>query len=381
MLAGSVGMVRRAAPRRFVAAVVIQLTGAVAVALQLLVVRGLLAELLDADATFREVAPELVALVVLSGISSATSLLANANYQVLTQLVGLHTAEAVIATATRVDLVAYESPTFHDRLQRAQVSAGTRPTQLTNGVIGLLGSALSIVGVGVALLVIQPLFCALVLVAYVPAWLASHRAGALSYRFSLTQTERERRRWYLFGVLTKKQEAQEVRAFDLVDVLTRRHRELFTEQIADLGDMVGRRLRLSLAGQAATALLSGAAVALLVWFVTSGRLSIAGGGTAAGGVLLLTSRLRGLAGSLGGLYEGALFLDDYSSFVDAASKLDAARPERQLPTGFEVLEARSVSFTYPSRTEPALVDASLVLRRGEVVALVGENGSGKTTFA
>ena len=40
-----------------------------------------------------------------------------------------------------------------------------------------------------------------------------------------------------------------------------------------------------------------------------------------------------------------------------------------------------VSFTYPTATEPAIRDVSLSIRTDEVVALVGEDGSGKTTLA
>jgi ATP-binding cassette subfamily B protein len=98
-------------------------------------------------------------------------------------------------------------------------------------------------------------------------------------------------------------------------------------------------------------------------------------------MVILGGRLRGLAASGGGLYESALYMEDYVSFVAAAPRIEASRPELAAQREPEVLEADSVSFTYPSRDEPSLRDASLVLRRGEVVALVGENGSGKTTFA
>src|SRR5438270_684412 len=80
-------------------------------------------------------------------------------------------------------------------------------------LIGAAGASLSIGAIAIALLLLQPLFCLLILLAYVPAWVATNRAGELGYRHSLEQTERERRRQYLFEVLTTKQPAQEVRAF------------------------------------------------------------------------------------------------------------------------------------------------------------------------
>jgi subfamily B ATP-binding cassette protein MsbA len=40
----------------------------------------------------------------------------------------------------------------------------------------------------------------------------------------------------------------------------------------------------------------------------------------------------------------------------------------------------SVGFTFPTRTEPALVDINLHIRPGETIALVGGSGGGKTTL-
>ena len=39
-----------------------------------------------------------------------------------------------------------------------------------------------------------------------------------------------------------------------------------------------------------------------------------------------------------------------------------------------------VSYTYPRRLEPPLLDVSLLIQPGEFVLLVGESGSGKSTL-
>ncbi|MGD8351630.1 MAG: ABC transporter transmembrane domain-containing protein, partial [Nitrospirota bacterium] len=44
------------------------------------------------------------------------------------------------------------------------------------------------------------------------------------------------------------------------------------------------------------------------------------------------------------------------------------------------IEYRNVSFKYPGRLEDALNDISLVVKKGEMVAIVGRSGSGKTTM-
>ncbi len=51
-----------------------------------------------------------------------------------------------------------------------------------------------------------------------------------------------------------------------------------------------------------------------------------------------------------------------------------------LPPLADRIEFENVTFTYPEATTPALVDLNLIVRRGEVVAIVGANGSGKTTL-
>ena len=382
LVAVSFRIVWRAAKRELIECIALQVLTAAALAGQLLLVRSLLAHLVGSHtAQFGSIVPQLAGITLLTVFTGTAGTVLGLRSRMLSQLVALHATDAIVRTAIAVDLVTYEAPGFHDRLQRAQLAAMSRPAMMVQELINTAGAVLSIGGIAVALLIIQPLFCVLALIAYVPIWFATNRAGRLGYKQSVEQTERLRRQQYLFETLTTKPPAQEIRAFGVGAYLADRQHTIYSELLDELRAVLTRRMRLALAGQLATALLSAGVVAVLVWFVTSGRMTLAQAGSAAGAIVLLSGRLHGLANGSAGLYENSLYLEDYVSFVAAATRIEARRRTDPVVGEPEVLTAEDVSFTYPSRRRPSLVGASLELRRGEVVALVGENGSGKTTFA
>jgi ATP-binding cassette subfamily B protein len=374
-------LVWSSAKRELLEVVAIQALMAVGVAAQLLVVRSLLSHIVGKSPSFSAIIPQLVALALVSLVVGAAGAVLGLRIRLLSQLVARQAIDGVIRTAISVDLITYDAPGFHDRLQRAQLSAATRPAAIVQELITGAGSLLSVAGIAFALVLIQPLFCLLVLVAYVPVWFTTNRAGRMGYRQTVAQTEQERKRQYLFQTLTSKPPAQEIRAFGVGSFLADRQDGIYETLLDSLRKVLRRRIRMALVGQAMTGLLSALALGALVWFVTTGRMSLSAAGSAAGAMVLLSGRLHGIASSSAGLYENSLYLEDYVNFVGAAPRIAAGRPTAPVHGPPQALAADGVTFTYPSRSRPSLTRASLTLRRGEVVALVGENGSGKTTFA
>jgi ATP-binding cassette, subfamily B, bacterial len=386
LLRQAFALVWQAAPRELVIAGGFQVLAGVSLAAQLLVMRRVLDQAVVADGVpdLRSLAPELVLFGVLLVVVAVAGVAQREQQRTLGEYVQKYTTGRVLEVSAHVDLIEYDRPSFHDRLQRARVNASVRPLQIANGVIGLLSSGATVLAVGAALLFIEPLIVAVIVVGGIPSIFLNRLSTRILHAFAVRQTPGDRRRGYLYQILTRKEEAQEVRAFDSGQHFQEEHDRLFDERIVDLKGTVRQRMLYGTLSGVIAAIVTVGSIVLLLVFVRLGRISIGDAAVALAAVVLLAGRIRGLVGSTGNLYEGALFLEDFTDFVAVeryVSKrpaFDQAEPDKVPPFGR--IDLRGVGFTYPSRTEPSLQDIDLSIEHGEVVALVGENGSGKTTL-
>jgi ATP-binding cassette subfamily B protein len=353
-----------------------------AVAGQLLVGRSLLDLLADEDTTDAgDLAPYLIALGALLMVSGLSQAVANELRLPLGERVQRRAVDEILDVATEVELEAYESAEFPDRLQRATSAAGSRASAVVFGLVTLISTLAVSVGVVAVLFAVAPVLVPFAVLGYFPIAVVNARNTRARYRLEVEQTELLRERSYLEYAMVDRADAKEVRAYATAPTLRRWHGELWDTRMRRLHELVRRRLALTSAGSFVTT--SVLIVTLSITLILAGRGSITIGDAAVAivGLQQLSSRVQAAGTAFNSVHEGVTFLGDFEQFRATLPAILERRPSGIPPTPPTHLTVDQVGYRYPGSSGDALRSVTFELRRGQIMAIVGANGSGKSTLA
>lgn len=291
-----------------------------------------------------------------------------------------HISVRVMEHASRLDLACYEDPAFYDKLERARVQATDRLVMIQS--VGRLSQqVITTVTLAAGILIFSPWLLAVLILCVVPAFLGESHFAFLGYSLAFEQTPIRRQLDYLRVLGASKESAKELKLFGLSSFLTTRFRELSDQIYAQNVALANRRLW---AG-ALLSLLSAAgyygSYAWVIFETVNGRFSVGTLTFLTGAIAGASSNIQMIFSTFSSIADQALFLTDLMDFFavkpSVRSKRNGLRAPRPIRFGFEF---RDVSFAYPGTDRLILNHLNLQLRPGERMALIGENGEGKTTI-
>jgi len=291
-----------------------------------------------------------------------------------------HVSVRVMEHAASLDLLAYEDPVFYDRLERARVQATDRLFMI-QAIGRLIQQVITTITLSASIMVFSPWLLLLLVIGVIPAFIGETHFAFLGYAKNFRQTPIRRQLDYLRVLGGSKEAAKELKLFGLRNFLTGRFKGL-SDQVYEEDIRLARRK--VIAGSALSAIGTAGyytAYVYAVWRTVMGVFSFGTLTLLANAIREASSNLQQTFSTLSTIADQALFLTDLIAFFEMRptirSKPNALPAPRPIQSGFEF---QNVSFRYPGSSRLVLNGLNFHLRPGERVALIGENGEGKTTI-
>jgi ATP-binding cassette subfamily B protein len=282
--------------------------------------------------------------------------------------------------AAKLDLKHFEQSEYQDRLERARRQASSRSTVISQ-VFGQAQAMITAIALAAGLFVYAPLLIGLLALALIPAVWGEFRFNRLAYWISHNRSPERRQLEYLRQIGASADSAKEIKLFGLGDFLSGRFKGLSDQILIENRNLsIKRALQTGLLASIST-LTYYAAYAYIVWRTLHGEFSI-------GTLVFLSGSFSQLNGYLQQILIGftqiagqSLYLDDLFSFFEIKPTiLDPKHPKTfPLPVRQGIV-FENVGFRYPGSETWAVRNLSFTVPAGETLALVGENGAGKTTI-
>ena len=299
---------------------------------------------------------------------------------VLGELMGNATTLRLMAHATTLDLEQFEDSRIQDQLERARRQVAWR----SNVVGQFLGQAQDLVtalSLAAGVVAFLPWLIGLLVLALIPAFLNELAFNKRGYKLAYQRSPERRETDYLRYLGAGAESAKEVKLFGLNTHLTDSFRALTERMFIENTALAVRRAGWGGAFASLGTLAYYATYLVIVGRTLSGAITVGDLTFLAGAFLRLRGLIEGLLLGASQLSGQAQYLDDLFSFFTVAPLIHS--PEAPAPFPVPIRDGivfEDVGYRYPGAERWAVRHLSLAIRAGEVVALVGENGAGKTTI-
>lgn len=278
-----------------------------------------------------------------------------------------------------VPLIRLEEPEFHNEVWRAKMCVYN--FGLVNyffGFIDFLPMVLRFVGTVWVIASFHVYFVPLALLSILPSVYVRFRYQREQYSMKRAQTPMERKKDYLWGVLTGRSMVKELRTMETESYIRDRWAQARDSVMEETFRFEMKNADRFLLGDLFKFFGVAASIGLSVLFAYRGLISMGQFAACIAAFAGLQSMAENVMNQLAWQQGRADFAGDYYDFFDNEAEKEGEERYGGLQ---DEIEVQNVSFRYPGSGKEALSDVSFTVRRGERVVIVGENGSGKTTLS
>lgn len=272
----------------------------------------------------------------------------------------------------------FENAAFYDLLYRIRENGANNVMSALTNWFQLARNFIQVVSLSVALMQIHWIFPVLIITFSIPYVFVFRKMNFNHYFYIMDNSTKTRKNHYLIDLLTKKEYAKEVRVFGLFRYFYDYHVRLRDELFDETYGLVKKYTIYAGIISVSKRMVQVLCFALGIYFIAQKKMEIGQFAALYQTIMQIQSALLQTVESYKSQDKQKYHLEDIAEFQHLYEEPAAFHPpvSTRVPICFD-----HVSFAYPAADRPVLKDINLTIPFGQKVAVVGENGSGKTTFA
>lgn len=273
-----------------------------------------------------------------------------------------------------------DNPDFLDLHSNTLNKCGSEPLNLMEGLFGMIASLISLIGYAVIIIKLN-LFAFLVIMIFtLPIIILKRKFQGMLFRFFNERTMQMRRIWYYLSLITDPMYTNEIRGFRLYNYFRKRRKESFDDFMKGNTKIAAKEIIVSILTSFISMI---GAILVGVWLIKNtitSSVSVSEFYLFITAIITIVTDLIALSNQIASNSKSMMFINYIFEFMQETDIIESKNMKiKAIPV--HNIRFENVSFKYIGSDNYALKDININFNTNETVCLVGENGSGKSTFA
>lgn len=284
--------------------------------------------------------------------------------------------ESIMRKCARIKLSYYDDLSYRSKVSFSSENLPERLKLIIVTTVTLLSDLITMVSLIFTISAVNPLVTLLILCGCIPLVLVTNRQSMANFTFQRDHFEQTNRQYYLHTAAYRRAHLYDTRYYGLKDFVQGKWDEITESLNRERSRLIMKFFWYKLLANALLYLCIGASLLLVVGQVLRGSATI-------GSIALVLTAAGTLTSAISGFFERLGSIEESSQYVEGYKELlsfeDEVLGQQKLGTDVDI-SFENVHFTYPHTDREVLHGIDVRIRQGEKIAIVGENGSGKSTF-
>lgn len=272
----------------------------------------------------------------------------------------------------------FDDSEVYNILGRAEMEGQTRVYMAYRNILSIITQLASIISISAIILSWNSYIFLLIFISPIISTLVNTKIGYRNYMMRMERTGEVRKMSYINYLLTNNIACKEVKTYNigsyLIDIFSKIKKKVNNQDI----NITKTRTRWSIGLGLTEELISLFVISKIVKMAAIGKILVGDTVAYIDSLSTIQSNVAGFLNSFSEIYNDILYVEQFYKLLD----LDVGNNDNREVEIEEIkeIEFKNVNYIYEGSNNFTLSNINTKIKKGELIGIVGENGSGKTTF-